>query len=398
MKDQYDVVVVGGGPGGSSAARTLAENGLNVLLLEKRPSIGSEKRCAEGLSIGSIKMIEEKVGKIPKRCIAQLVDGAIIYAPNGKEVLIDFGKDAGAIMERKIFDKWLAAQASRAGAYVQAKTEVTDVIKEDDFVKGVVAKFEGETYRIGAKVVVAADGVESTIARKAGLNTTNKLINIDSGYQYEMSNLNLRDPNKIEIFMGNEIAPRGYVWIFPKGKDIANVGIGVAMTDKPARYYLDKFIENNPKIFSKASILEVNGGGIPVGGFLKNMVLNGLVIVGDAAHQVNPIHGGGMKEATIAGMIAGEVIAKAIEKGDVSQKSLSEYNERWWKQRGKKLQKVQGLREVVEKLSDDDFNMLAESLTGEDLMEFSRGNKFFKLGKLLIKRPNLIALAKKLLI
>ena len=100
MKDQYDVVVVGGGPGGSSTAKSLAENGLDVLLLEKRPSIGSEKRCAEGLSIGTIKIIEERMGKIPKKCFAQMVNGAIVYAPNGKEVLIDFGKDAGAVMER----------------------------------------------------------------------------------------------------------------------------------------------------------------------------------------------------------------------------------------------------------------------------------------------------------
>ena len=393
MNKEYDVVVVGAGPGGSAVAKRCAERGLKVIMLEKRQEIGSPKRCAEGLTFSTEKII----GKIPERCIAQKINGTNVYSPSGKSVKVDFGEYGGYILERKVFDKWLASRASRAGAYVQAKTEVVDVIKEDGYIKGVKAEFEGEEFEIRAKVVVAADGVESTVARKAGLNTTNQLINIDSGFQYEMSNLNLKDPEKIEIFMGNEVAPRGYIWIFPKGKDLANVGIGVAMSQKTARYYLDKFIEDNPEIFKDAGIIEVNSGGIPVGGFLKNMVANGLVVVGDAAHQVNPIHGGGLKEATIAGQIAGEVIAKAVKKGDVSEDSLSEYNKIWWKERGRALEKVQKLREVVEKLSDDDLNMLAETLTGDDLIEFSRGNKLFNLGKILLKNPKLITLAKKLI-
>lgn len=398
MRKEWDVVIVGAGPGGSSTATHCAKAGLKVALLEKRPSIGSEKRCGEGLSIGSIKMIEKSLGKkIPSNCIAQKINGAIVYASNGKEVIIDFKKNSGATMERKIFDKWLAFEASRAGAYVQARTNVSDVIKEKGFVTGVKVNFEGNDYDIKAKVVVAADGIESVIARKAGLDTTNKLINIDSGYQYEMSNLKLRDPHKIELWLGNKIAPRGYCWVFPKGNDVANVGIGTALCDKPASYYLDKFIENNPEIFENASIIEVNSGGIPVGGFLDNMVLNGLIAVGDAAHQVNPIHGGGMKEATIAGKIAAEVIVSCIAKGDVSQKALSEYNKRWWSERGRKLKNVEKLREVVEKLSDDDLNMLADSLKGEDLIELCRGNKLAALAKILMRKPKLIALARHLI-
>ncbi|MBU5575260.1 MAG: NAD(P)/FAD-dependent oxidoreductase [Candidatus Aenigmarchaeota archaeon] len=398
LKESYDVVVVGAGPGGSSVATHCAKAGLSVALLEKRQEIGSPKRCGEGLSLNSLKMIENYLGKkIPSKCIAQEIDGAIVYAPNGKKVIIDFKENAGAVMERKIFDKWLAEEASRAGAYVQAKTYVKDIIKKNGYICGVTGEFEDEYFEIKAKVVVAADGVESKIARLAGLDTTNKLINIDSGYQFEMVNLKLNDPKKIELYFGNNIAKRGYCWIFPKGKDVANVGIGIALAEKPARYYLEKWIETKPEIFNSAGITEVNSGGIPVGGFLENMVLNGFLVVGDAAHQVNPIHGGGMKEATIAGKIAADVIVEAIKKNNVSKEVLDKYNKIWWKERGNELLKVQKLREVFEKLSDEDLNMLAEVLTGDDLIAFSRGSKLGTLAKILIKNPKIAFLAKHLI-
>ena len=396
IKEVYDVVIGGGGPGGLTTAKILADKGIDTAVFEKRPSIGSEKRCAEGLSLNTLNIVKEKIGTVPTECIARMINGAIIYAPNGEEVAIDFGDNSGAVLERKVYDKWLARVASRAGAYIQSKTEVTDVIRENGYIKGAKVEFNGESFDVKCKVVVAADGIESTIARKAGLDTTHKLSCIDSGFQYEMSNLKLRDPSKIELMLGNEIAPRGYIWIFPKGEDVANVGVGVANTDKPARYFLEKFIQENPSIFSNASIIEVNAGGIPVGGFMKNMVLNGFLAVGDAAHQVNPIHGGGLKEAVIAGSIAAEVIAGSIKKNDYSQKSLSEYNKIWWKERGNTLKRVERLKDLVEKLSDEDLNKLAETLTGDDLVEFSRGNRLVKLAKLLIKKPKLISIVRKL--
>ncbi len=395
LDSEYDVVVVGAGPGGSATAKRCAELGLKTVMLEKRLSVGSEKRCGEGLSADAV----EKLGqKIPRYCIMQDINGALVYAPSGKKITIDFGKTAGYILERKQYDKWLAEEAARAGVKVQAKTSVTGIRKENDFVKGVDAEFESEKFSINSKVVVAADGVESKVARWAGLNTTNKLVNIDSGFQYEMVDIEIEDPHKIILYFGNKYSPRGYLWIFPKGEDKANVGIGIGGAGgygKTARQFLEEWIGTMPGL-KKGSITEVNAGGIPVGGFLDNMVMNGLVIVGDAAHQVNPIHGGGMKEAAIAGKIAGEVIAEGIKAGDVSQKKLSKYNDLWWKERGNHLAKVQKLREVVEKMSDDDFNMLVDALSGEDLVDFTHGS-IGKLAKILMKKPKLALLARHLL-
>ena len=394
VKDSYDVVIAGAGPGGSSAAKNLARLGHSVLLLEKRQEIGAPKRCAEGLTLSTIAVL----GEIPPRFVTQKIDDGKVYSPDGNHVMAHLGDEGGFVVERKWFDKWLAFEASRAGATIIADSEVTSILKDGDAVTGVKARIcGGDEVEIMAKVVIAADGVESTVSRKAGLDTTNKLVNVDSGFQYEMSNLKLEDEKKIILYFGNEIAPRGYVWIFPKGHDVANVGIGTAMAEKPAKEYLDAFIQSRPDIFSEASIIEVNSGGIPVGGFLKNMVLDGFVAVGDAAHQVNPIHGGGMKEATMAGEMAAKVISKGIKEGDVSKEALSEYNDIWWKERGEKLKKVEKLRNVIEKLSDKDLNMLSKVLTSDVIIALSRGSRMGTLAKILMKNPRLIRLARHLL-
>lgn len=395
LDSEYDVIVVGAGPGGSATAKRCAELGLKVAMLEKRQEIGAPKRCGEGLGLDAAERLGQK---IPRYCIMQDINGSLVYAPNGKKITIDYGKTAGYVLERKQYDKWLAEEAARAGAKVQAKTGVTGVRKEKEIVNGVDAEFESEKFFINSKVVVAADGVESKVARWAGMNTTNKLVNIDSGFQYEMVDIEIEDPHKIILYFDTKMAPRGYLWIFPKGEDKANVGIGIGGLGygKNPRQFLEEWIKTMPGL-KKGSVTEVNAGGIPVGGFLDNMVMNGLVVVGDAAHQVNPIHGGGLREAAVAGKIAGEVITEAIKAGDVSQKKLSKYNDIWWKERGNHLMKVQKLREVVEKLTDDDLNMLVDALSGEDLVEFTRGGSLGKLAKILMKKPKLALLGRHLL-
>jgi digeranylgeranylglycerophospholipid reductase len=388
-----DVVIVGAGPGGSATAKHLAAKGYNVALYEKRQEIGAPKRCAEGISLGGL----ERLGlNPPSNCIRQRIDGAKIYAPNGRFVEINYGKDSGYILERKIFDKWLAEEAARRGAKVQAKTYIKRVIKENGKVVGVKGDFCGEKFEENCKVLVAADGIESKISRMAGLNTTCNPLLVDSGVQFEMAGIKIEDKKKIYIYMGNEVAPRGYTWIFPKGEDVANVGIGIlGRSEVPAIDYLKKFVESREEL-KKGSILEVNAGGIPVGGLLKKMTLDNFLAIGDAAHQVNPIHGGGIYEAQFAGRIAAEVISKSLEKGDTSEKQLDRYNVEWWEQRGESLKKIEKLREVVEKLSDEDLNYLAENLAGDNLVDFSRGQSLKILAKLLLKRPSLIKFAKAL--
>lgn len=398
LKDNYDVIVVGCGPAGSSVAKTCAENGLSVVVFDRSQEIGVWKRCGEGLSANSVKRLKLK---IPSRCIAQTISGAYVYAPDSKEVKIKFRGTEGFILERKVFDKWLAAEAAKAGAEIYCKTYVYDLIKgsakrsesngiakqifADDYTCGVKVETVDGKFNIFGKIVVAADGVESLILRKAGIRSSKFPALVDSGFQYEMAGITLRDPHMTELFFGNKIAPRGYCWIFPKGKDIANVGIGIsgAHQEKRAKDYLDDFIESRKEL-RNGSIIEVNGGSIPVGGFMKNMVADGILGVGDAVNQVNPIHGGGLSESITAGRIAARVIKEAIDEGDYSAKFLDRYNKMWWKERGKHLANVEKVRRAFENMNDDQLNDLADVLSGEDLIDFAHG-KTAKLIKILLK-------------
>ncbi len=393
IDQEYDVVIVGMGPGGSAAAKACAEKGLKVLGVEKRQEIGCPKRCGEGLSKNALK----RMGlRFDSKWVCQVIKGATVYAPNGKYIRIDYKGPEGWVIERKIFDKELAKQAARSGAKILAKAEVIEIFREGKILK-VRIVFQHEKFDVKTKILIASDGVESTISRMMGLDTTIKLIDVASAAQFEMANVKI-DPNRIELYFGNEIAPGGYFWVFPKGKDSANVGIGVRKPfSKDIAYnYLKRFVESRPNL-KKGSVIEVNSGGVPVGGLLENMVADNFMVVGDAAHQVNAIHGGGISEAYIGGKIAGEVAVKSIKKGDYSKKVLEEYNKKWWDLRGKKLKKIVKLRQVVESLSDEELNWLAEYLSGEDLIGLAHASGFKKLYFVLMKKPRLIPLARKLL-
>ena len=396
MQNQFDAVIVGAGPAGSAAAKKLATAGFSVMVYDRREELGVPVRCGEGVG----KNIENEIGPIPSRAICQHIKGARVYAPNGHFIE---APGIGYVLDRKVFDKWLAEQAVKAGAKIQVNTLITELIIEDDYVCGVRGRYMGNEFEARAKIVISATGAESPLAMQAGIRTPCPMHLTDTCMEYEMSGIKWEQPdgeNYIHIYLGNDVAPRGYAWIFPKGSESANVGLGVApSTDmaKSALFYQEKFVSAHPEWFGKASVMEVKAGLVPVGGMLKEMVANGFVVCGEAAHHVNPIHGGGIKEAIISGHIAADVIAKAIKSGNVSKETLSEFNEKWWAIRGENLLKVEKLREVAEKLGDDDLNDLADALKPEDIVEFSRGARLSVLAKALMRKPRLIALARHLI-
>lgn len=368
MKSKYDLIIAGGGPAGSLCAKTGAELGLDVLMIEKRQEIGVPVRCAEGVSKESLKKFIEP----DKRWISAEAIGANIYSPDGTKVVMSeemAGGEVGYVLERKIFDRVLAYRAAEAGAEVIVKTSAIGLLRSNGSIKGATIRHMGNIHNVNANIVIGADGVESKVGRWAGIDTSLKLIDIEPCVQFLMTNID-SEKEYCEFYLGNEIAPGGYAWIFPKGNDMANVGLGIAgdRSGKTRVYdYLRKFI----KRFPEAKILEMVFGGVPVSAPLEKTIENGLILVGDAARHTNPITGGGIINAMKAGKYAGDVAAKAISKGDLSTDGLKEYEKLCWEDFGITNRAMYKVKDIVMKFSDEELNSLAHSLEGDKIEELS---------------------------
>jgi digeranylgeranylglycerophospholipid reductase len=368
----YDIVVVGAGPAGSVTAKYAAKNGAKVLMLEKRQEIGTPVRCGEGLSLEG--RLDEIDIKIDPKAIARDIDGARIFSPKGFCMTVGremAGNECGANIHRDIFDKGLAEDAADNGADVMVKTMATELLSKNGKIAGVRAKHMGETFDINCKIVVAADGFESKIGRMGGINTNLKPSDINTCFEYFMVGVEER-PSYNDFYIGS-IAPGGYIWVFPKQDDTANVGIGVnlAVLNKVddvgmAKKYLDKFIANRPELNCGKAIKEIAGAiscSLPV----DQSVDDNILLVGDAARHIDPITGGGIVNGILAGKIAGEVTADAIQKEDYSKEFLMTYDKGWRNEFEGKMMRNWFAKEKLVTLDDEVFDNVLEALQDVDL-------------------------------
>ncbi len=387
--EKYDVIVVGAGPCGSTAAKEAAKAGSNVLIIERKKEIGVPVRCGEGLGGHWLSELEKECDlKFSKKAVSTEIEGALVVSPDLKsDIVVKSEHTTGVVFDRKVFDREIALDAGRAGADIIIKSEVTGVLKENGKVTGVEVETDGEKVKYNADVVIAADGGESSVSRMAGINSVSTLYDTDFGVEYEMVNVDCR--GLIEVYFGDAHAPRGYAWVFPKGKDVANVGLGIGGKEKGhAIAYLNKFLKLER--FKNAKPVALKAGIIPVGAPMQNIVSDGFMVAGTAAHQVDPIHGGGIGLAIEAGAMAGKVAAKCSQAGNCSKEPLSEYERQWRDKREKKLLKRLKLRKALEKLNDDDLNVVIHTLQQEDIDKLLKGEFVPVAKKVLSKRPQLL--------
>jgi digeranylgeranylglycerophospholipid reductase len=358
IKDFYDIVVVGSGPAGGITAWYAARNGASVLILERDREIGLPVRCAEGISRKGLTQCLE----LDERWIANHIEGGKLYAPNGSscELIVEAIGD-GFILERKIFDSAICQLAAKEGADILTKADVYDLMWEDGEICGVKFNHFTTPKTVRANIVVGADGPESRIGRIAGLKTDLTLNDIESTAQYVLTNISV-EPHLCNFYFGNELAPGGYAWAFPKSKNLANVGIGIMQnrtSGKPAKEFLDKFVSEH---FPESKVISFVAGSVPAAVTLEKITANHLMLVGDAAHQVNPVTGGGLSNILAAGKITGEVAAEAVKAQDFSDKFLKKYRKIWMKEKGNQQKVLHKLKEIIFNYSDEKLNDLAETL------------------------------------
>lgn len=371
MKNKYDAIVVGAGPAGSRTAKVIADQGCEVVMLEKRQEIGVPVRCGEGISLRHFKELD--IMKPDSRWIARDISTARLFAPNGRYLKVSeryMGDETGCNIYRDIFDKVLASAAADAGADIELKTAVVDVLTKKDAVVGVKAKSMGKKLDVRADVVVDATGFESQLGRWAGIDTKVRPRDIVSCLQYTLANIDIGEATN-DFHMGKAVTPGGYAWVFPR-EDSANVGLGVPLhnlTGKAmVKRYLDKFVA---KHYPTGKVVRIVAGAVSACAPIDKTVGNGIVLVGDAARQVDPLTGGGVLNALIAGSVAGEVIAQAVEAGRFDAAFLDSYERGWREQIEDKLYRNWLAKEKAMTLSDDMLNKLIDALASYEFTEIS---------------------------
>ncbi len=369
---KFDLIVVGAGPAGSMAAKTAASSGLRVALLEKRQEIGSPVRCAGGVSRWRL----SKMIKPDSAWIDSEVKGARVYSPDGSNITISENREpdeVGYILDRKIFDRALALEAAQAGAEIFVKTSAVGLLKKNGALSGVCAKSSGNILNLEAPLIIGADGIESKVGRYAGIDTTLKPTDIEVCIQFLIRDDNI-DDDYCEFYLGNTIAPGGYVWSLPRGKSLANVGVcaqGSRHSSGMAMKLLNDFIKNH---MPKAKIIEMVAGGVPASGRIKSTTADGVMLVGDAARQSDPFTYAGIVNGMRAGIMAGEVAVKAMERGDASKRVLKNYENMWRNTIGKEIAKDYRVKEFFTKLDDSDLNSIIYSLWDENTSNVDFGN------------------------
>ncbi len=405
MNDSYDVIVAGAGMAGSLAAAAAAKAGASVALLDRNKAQEPGKKtnwgwvCGDAVAEGHLDFVHSKLGvrfNYPE--LEQKVEGVIALSPDLNHRYRFEG--TGYMLDRPEFERRLLEIAVKSGAEHVPEFEVEGPIIEGSAAAGIFGRDKEKLRKeLHAKVVIDALGVATTLRRKLPANSyVDRDIDVSDlestgRYIYEFDpdheDLNYFDQKNALVHLNQVIAPGGYGWVFPQGKNKVNIGIGVQKQSLEIRNsklgkkdtlhtLMDEYVRTNPvlkgvRLFNKDN----NGVGywsVAVRRQLPCMVFNGYIGAGDSMAMPNPLSAGGIGPSLIAGILAGENAARAVEARDTSIAGLWNYNVEFVKAYGNKTAGLEVLRVYLQSLNNDRINYgMRTFLTGQEAVDLSYG-------------------------
>ncbi len=388
---RYDLVVVGGGPAGSSAAFSAAKAGIKTALIEKEGSIAETVRTSGVTWIQNI----NEFG-IPEDCYNPIKNFSFC-SPNNKVSISDTVPRAAVLDVRKTY-RWLAKQAEEQGTVIFVKTAITDAIKNPDGdITGVSGINQNGKVTFHARVVIDASGFPSTVSKAMGYVTPWK--RFGAGAEYE-ARVEKADKDRWWLMVGQQYSPAGYAWIFPLGNNIVRIGVGVGKPDSdvdPAQR-LDEIMEKRIgpiRDLGEITPIEFHYGLIPNDGLSRKTVFNNLILVGDAAGQANPLVLEGIRYAIKFGRIAGQTAAEAIKSGRTSENELRPYEDSWKKEIKSKINSAGKVQDRWIKLTDEQWDKeldIIGELKSEEFLDFIKADfGLSSMLKLATRHPRLAA-------
>jgi digeranylgeranylglycerophospholipid reductase len=348
VNSDSDIIVVGCGAAGATAAETAASLGSRVLLLEEHDRVGVPSHCSGHVGINSMKHL---CVSLPSRIIKNQIRGAVFHSPSGKVLHIERQTPVTWVLDRRALDEHLANRAQKAGAQIKFNSRAISAIATDDgFHVQVSAGAKPQTF--SCKLIVDCEGAAPTLTRFQNTGECRKSMWVNSA-QVQVDHVEDLSEGLVEVYLGSAYAPGFFAWLIPWRDGSAKVGL--ATREGNPRLFLERFMKRHPVASRKlknAQRGDISYHPIPLGGPIPKTYSPGMLIVGDSAQQVKPTTGGGIVFSLICGRIAGKVAHDASRRGDASEAFLKQYERRWKREIGHDLSAMRRIRRMLFRLPD----------------------------------------------
>jgi flavin-dependent dehydrogenase len=405
LRPDYDVVIAGGGISGLTTAASVgyhSKGKARVLVIDRNPESEAGKKthngwtCGDATSKRSLDYLAEHIGiRYGPPEIEYPVKGVYVYSPDRKTRVLFEGE--GFLLNRKLVPRRQVQDARKWGTEFMFNTTAERLLSEDGYITGLSGReSEGSPFSVTAKVVIDATGSSSVLRRFLPIpSRIEKEIDPDDlvgtgryilEFDPAMESKEYFDPEYCIIHLDQFVAPSGYAWTFPKGRNKVNIGLGVSKSGLDRRNkrfglndnlqsLIDKYVVDNPVIKNpRQPQTDADSGNtkgnwqVPVRRHNDCMVANGFAVVGDAAWMPRPIDAGGISPSIYGGTVLGKVVAEAIEAGDTSEAFLWKYNVEYMKTHGYPMASFEVLRRYLQTVTNEQINYgMKHFLSEEDI-------------------------------